>query len=238
MLGRGKTLESTVGKFADSRFRRHPRELEFAHMPCISAPLLAPTAACCAAALFCAVAMSNLWRIAQKRAFGCHRIGVTNSRGGLHPHGETLLFLRPPRPDAVANHTRSSSTSGISGLSVEEAAAFVLAFAGGAAAFNHRPHQALGVSLKQACDDLRAFYEEAAGAQPGGLFAQAMEEWFYHGTVMGEVLIRLWREGRESSDGSVRRMTQLLLLPRGVQRAARNASKPAPRPTHVHPRAA
>ena len=92
MLGRGKTLESTVGKPADSRFRRCPRELEFSHMACISAALLAPAAVCCAAALCCAVAMSNLSRIAQKNAFGCHRIGVTNSRGGL------LRLLPEPLP--------------------------------------------------------------------------------------------------------------------------------------------
>jgi hypothetical protein len=144
---------------------------------------------------------------------------------GTDPHSlawrlkQEIAQLRPWHEIAVAR--RSSSTSGISGLSVEEAAAFVLAFVGGAAAFNHRPHQAVGVSLKQACDDLRAFYEEAAGAQPGGLSAQAMEEWFYHGTVMGEVLIRLWREGRESSDASVRKMAELLLIPRAVQHRLR-----------------
>jgi hypothetical protein len=127
--------------------------------------------------------------------------------------------LRPWHDLAVRR--RSASTSGISGLSPEEAGAFVAALAGGPAAFNYRPHQPLGLSLKQACDDLRAFYEEAAGAQPGGLSAQAMEEWFYHGTVMGEILARLWREGASSSDESVRTVTQRLLIPRGAQQKLR-----------------
>jgi hypothetical protein len=115
---------------------------------------------------------------------------------------QEIAQLRPWHDLAVKR--RSASTSGISGSSPEEAGAFVASLAE-------------GLSLKQACDDLRAFYEEAAGAQPGGLSAQAMEEWFYHGTVMGEILARLWREGASSTDESVRTVTQRMLIPRGAQ---------------------
>jgi hypothetical protein len=133
---------------------------------------------------------------------------------------QEIAQLRPWHDLAVER--RSSSTSGISGLSVEEAAAFVLTFAGGTPPVNYRPKQALGLSLKQACDDLRAFYEEAAGAQPGGLSAQAMEEWFYLSTVMGEVLARLWGQRRDSRDESVRITIERLLIPRAVQQRLRS----------------
>jgi hypothetical protein len=129
--------------------------------------------------------------------------------------GQEIAQLRPWHDLAVERRTASSS--GISGMSFEECGAFLASFVRRGTATNHRPEQDLGLSLKQACDDLRAFYEEAAGAQPGGLSADAMQEWLYHATVLGELLERLWREGADSSDESVRNVTQRFLLPWAVQ---------------------
>jgi hypothetical protein len=104
----------------------------------------------------------------------------------------------------------------VSGLTPEAAGAFVAAFLGAQPPENYRPAQPLGLSLKQACDDLRAFYEEAATAQPGQLSAVALEDWYYFGTVAGQVLRQLQRVCSQSDDKIIRRLAELTLLPRSA----------------------
>ena len=118
----------------------------------------------------------------------------------------------------LALRRRGGSTSGLSGLTPEAAGAFIVAFLGSRPPENYRPTQPIGLSLKQACDDLRAFYEEAATAQPGELSAAALEAWYYLGTTAGEVLRELQRVCVVSEDESLRRLAELTLLPRGVIR--------------------
>ena len=127
---------------------------------------------------------------------------------------EEIAQLRPWHDLAVRR--RGGGTSGLSGLTPEAAGAFIVAFLGTDVPPNHRPEGALGVSLKQACDDLRAFYEEAATAQPGQMSAAQLEHWYYFGTVAGQVLRELRRACLNSGDKSVRLFAELTLLPRGV----------------------
>jgi hypothetical protein len=134
--------------------------------------------------------------------------------GLLHQLQQEIAQLRPWHDLSVQR--RSASTVGISGSSPEEGAGFLLAFVEGRAASSHRAGQPLGVALKHVCDDLRAYYEEAAGAQPDALGVRAMERWLYSGTVLGQALIAVWRKGRDSDDESVRIFAQRLLLPKAV----------------------
>lgn len=141
---------------------------------------------------------------------------------GQHALGQALAEeiaqLRPWHD--LAMRRRGGGTSGLSGLAPEQAGAFLVAFLGNSAPANYRPEQALGVSLKHACDDLRAFYEDAAGAQPGRLSAAELEHWYYFGTVAGEVLRKLRRVCLNSGDRSVRLFAELTLLPRAVMHKA------------------
>lgn len=111
---------------------------------------------------------------------------------------------------------RGHGTSNLSGLTPEAAGAFVVAFLGAQPPPNYRPEQALALSLKQACDDLRAFYEEAAASQPGRMSAADLEEWYYFRTVVGEVLRELRRVCLNSDDQRTRLFAELTLLPRGI----------------------
>jgi hypothetical protein len=111
---------------------------------------------------------------------------------------------------------RGHATSNLSGLTPEAAGAFVVAFLGARPPPNYRTEQALALSLKQACDDLRAFYEEAAISQPGSMSATQLESWYYFGTVVGQVLRELRRVCMNSDDKSIRLFAELTLLPRGV----------------------
>jgi hypothetical protein len=131
-----------------------------------------------------------------------------------HTLDEEIAQLQPWHD--LALRRRGGGTAGLSGLSAEAAAAFVVAFLGAHAPGNYRPEQPLGVSLKHACDDLRAFYEEAASAQPGQMSAADMQDWYYFGTVAGAVLRELRSVCLSSDDKSLRLFAELTLLPRGV----------------------
>jgi hypothetical protein len=127
---------------------------------------------------------------------------------------EEIAQLQPWHDLAVRR--RGGSTSGLSGLTPEAAGAFIVAFLGAGELQNYRPEQAPGLSLKHACDDLRAFYEEAATAQPGNLSAAELEDWYYFGTTAGQVLRELRRVCVDSDDKSIRLFAELTLLPRGI----------------------
>lgn len=127
---------------------------------------------------------------------------------------EEIAQLRPWHD--LATQRRGGSTVGLTGWTPERAAGFVVSFLGSSAPLN-TSDRSLGEALKLAVDDLRAFYEEAATAQPGALSADAMERWFYLNTVAGEVLRAVHRAGLASSDDTLRFVAAKLLLPRSVQ---------------------
>jgi hypothetical protein len=131
-----------------------------------------------------------------------------------HALAQEIAQLQPWHD--LALRRRGGGTSGLSGLTPEAAGVFIVAFLSTREPQNYRPDQALGLSLKHACDDLRAFYEEAATAQPGSLSAAELESWYYFGTVAGEVLRELRRVCLTSEDKSIRLFAELTLLPRGV----------------------
>lgn len=143
----------------------------------------------------------------------------------LRPIGEGQHALAQALAEEIAQlqpwhdltvRRRGGGTSGLSGLTPEQAGAFIVAFLATHMPANYRPEQALGFSLKHACDDLRAFYEDAATAQPGQMSAAELEDWYYFGTVAGEVLRELRRVCLNSDDKSLRLFAELTLLPRGV----------------------
>lgn len=111
---------------------------------------------------------------------------------------------------------RGGSSVGISGLTPVQAGAFLCAFAANQAPDNFRPEQSLGQSLKQACDDLRAYYEEAAAAQPGGLGPTEVQDWFYLQTVAGQVLLAVRALGLTHPDKSARAIAERVLIPRAI----------------------
>ncbi len=136
---------------------------------------------------------------------------------------EEIAQLQPWHDLALKR--RGGSTGGLSGLSPDAAGAFLVSFFGPHPAANYRPEQTLAQSLKYACDDLRAFYEEAATAQPGALSATQLEDWFYFGTIAGEVLRELQGVLLGSEDKSVRTFAELTLIPRSVAHNAQTRMK-------------
>jgi hypothetical protein len=111
----------------------------------------------------------------------------------------------------LATRRRGGTTVGVSGRTPAEAGAFVVSHLGAA-----RPDPIQVQALKYACDDLRAFYEEAGGAQPGALSGPELERWLYLGTVYGEVLQALRPLCAQSADPALQRFGKLLLIPRAI----------------------
>lgn len=103
--------------------------------------------------------------------------------------------LEPWYDVRVAQAGRTSF--GLSGLGVDAIPAMVDVIAGYAAGDDPElpPGISEGVStgLRLMADDLKAFYLEAAAAQPGGAAASAtaISRWLYHGTQLGDALYRI-----------------------------------------------
>lgn len=137
--------------------------------------------------------------------------GVHALAGAL---AEEIAQLRPWHD--LAARRRGGSSVGLAGMTPEDAAEILLGFLGGAASARAAQGRSIAESLKFACDNLRAFYEEAASAQPGELSPQALERWFYLQTFAGEVLRDVRRVALEGADASLRMVAELVLLPRSV----------------------
>jgi hypothetical protein len=105
------------------------------------------------------------------------------------------------------------STVGVSGLDIEAAAAFMAAFLTTA----HPPLAREGVSasalLKLAVEDVKAFYLEAAMAQPGAASHKAIADWFWGGTVAARVMLALRPLLTGHEDAEIRRVALGALVP-------------------------
>jgi hypothetical protein len=124
----------------------------------------------------------------------------------------------------LASKRRGGTTVGVSGRSPTEAGAFVVSFLSAQPPRSGRADEPIAQSLKYACDDLRAFYEEAASAQPGALTSGELEHWLYFGTVLGEVLRELQKPCLRSDDDQIRAFAKLLLIPRSVANEVKRRS--------------
>jgi hypothetical protein len=115
-----------------------------------------------------------------------------------------------------ARRRRGRSTVGIAGMPVEASARLIGAFLQGGAVASPMPDVPLGTLLKRCCDDVKTYYFEAAGAQPGQLSARAIDRWFWHDTAAGRNFVRLREVGLGHADPSVRAAVERSLVPRSV----------------------
>ncbi len=121
----------------------------------------------------------------------------------------------------VAKDRRGRTTVGASGYDIEEAARIVSRYADGGKPEDPGPERKLSRSLKLACDDLMAFYTEAATAQPGGAASQDLSDWFWGETAAGRALIALRERAAAEDDKGMQLIGNLLILPRSQAHRAR-----------------
>ena len=128
----------------------------------------------------------------------------------------------------LAVRRRGRTTVGISGLAVEDAAKHAAAYLDGAMRPAAIPGVSAGVALKRACDDLKAYYYEAAAAQPGNLSSRAIDDWFWRETAAAKVFLAIQQVCAKSADESRQPLGKLSLVPRAVSHALAEARKDIP----------
>jgi len=114
---------------------------------------------------------------------------------------------------AIEKHGRT--TSGTTGLSAEETAAFITAFIQGERQDKRMPDLSLSTALRMAAEDLKAYYLEAVAAQPGQpTDSISLADWYWGQTAAARVLNEVRKICLESNDKEFNLLGKLLLVPR------------------------
>ena len=109
------------------------------------------------------------------------------------------------------------TTVGLSGLAPDAIVELLANYAERGDETSPRAGVAFARILKHALDDLLAWYQEAATAQPGATpSGGALAEWFWRETQASRLFLAVRERGAESEDPTIRLVAKLLLVPRGA----------------------
>ena len=114
----------------------------------------------------------------------------------------------------LALKKQQRTTVGVSGLDMKQIVEFIGAFLDGLPE-NPRQDIALAYTLNYAVDDLKAYYYEAAAAQPGNLSPTSsdLDSWFWEQTAAAKVLLAIKDRCLDSEDKMLQLVGNLLLIP-------------------------
>ena len=106
------------------------------------------------------------------------------------------------------------TTVGVSGLEVSQIVEFIGAFIDSVPA-NPRDDISLAYLLNFAVDDLKAYYYEAAAAQPGSVEPKAedLDNWFWGQTFASKVLLAVKDRCLQKEDKTMQLLGKILLVP-------------------------
>ena len=138
---------------------------------------------------------------------------------------DELAQLRPWHDLWIEN--RGRSTVGASGCEIGAAARYMAAYLDEAEPEAPRDDVAAAELLKLVVEDVKAFYLEAALAQPGQSSSQAAADWFWGETTAGRIMLTLKPILAEHADGQIRLLAQGLLVPRLQQHRMAEYAPPA-----------
>ena len=108
---------------------------------------------------------------------------------------------------------RGRTTVGISGLDVEPAGRFLAGYTEDESTPAPREDLTVGRLLKLVCEDLKAYYSEAASAQPGMSASIAVEHWLFNETVLGKLLWQLRNSHTDHEDDEKKFFARRSLIP-------------------------
>jgi hypothetical protein len=130
---------------------------------------------------------------------------------------EEIKSLRPWYDMGMAKRKRT--TVGISGIGLDGLGDFLYAFTKSDLPDNPRQDVDLSTSLKLALEDLRAFYFEAATAQPGRekISNKALLNWFWKEAVAGQVLLKVVDMCQKKQDPMLNLMAERFLMPPDIK---------------------
>ena len=115
----------------------------------------------------------------------------------------------------LARERRGRTTVGLSGVAVTDAARRLAAIVKGGPVTCLEGLSA-GQTVKLMCEDVRAYYYEAAAARPGAPDAGAIQNWFWGETAAGRVFLALHATCLASPDASLQQLYATSLVPRAV----------------------
>jgi hypothetical protein len=123
------------------------------------------------------------------------------------------MSLRPWYDMAIEK--RGRTTVGVSKVDFNEIPDFICAFLKGDIPENPRKDLALHYTLNLAVDDLKAYYTEAITTQPGqeSPASLVLNDWFWNETTAGKVLFKLRDVCKNSDDGFMKLVGNVLLVP-------------------------
>lgn len=116
----------------------------------------------------------------------------------------------------LARKRRGRTTVGVFGANVDDAVNHVITYLGDAPAPPVVGGMSAGLAVKRACDDIKAYYFEAAAAQPGNLAAKAIDQWFWNDTAAARAFLAIREFCKRSNDESLKPLVKLSLIPRAV----------------------
>jgi hypothetical protein len=134
------------------------------------------------------------------------------------PEAALLAEVAEMRPwHDIAVERLGRTTTGTSGLEIEEAARFIAGHLAEPWPESPDPGMHPAEVLKLATEDLKAYYGEAIAAQPGSPTSRESADWFWGETVAGATLLALHPILKESADKRYRLLANAVLVPRSQQ---------------------
>ena len=114
----------------------------------------------------------------------------------------------------LALKKQQRTTVGVSGLDMNQIVEFIGAFLDGLPE-NPRQDIALAYTLNYAVDDLKAYYYEAAAAQPGNLSPTSsdLDSWFWEQTAAAKMLFAIKDRCLDNEDKMLQLVGKVLLIP-------------------------
>lgn len=117
----------------------------------------------------------------------------------------------------VAQKRNGRTTLGTTGLSPRELAEYLVAWVDDVPKASFDETLTIAGTLKLAADELKAYYYEARGAQPGRHSPADVLRWFWVETSAGELLAALRDHAAQSDDPAMKGLATLSLVPRAAQ---------------------
>jgi len=127
---------------------------------------------------------------------------------------DEIAQLRAWHEVAVQRNRRT--TLGVTGLSPAELGEFLVSWLSQSPKPPFQDGVTTAGALKLAADELKTFYYEAKGAQPGRKAPVEVQDWFWTETAAGLLLVALRDMAAASPDHSMKGLATLGLVPRAV----------------------
>jgi len=112
----------------------------------------------------------------------------------------------------ISLERRGRTSVGVSGRTPQDAARFAAAFLDDSTMPEETGSRAQ--DLKDACTDLMAYYTEAGTAQPGQRSSRDVQNWFWHATSVGSLLLDMRAKLLDSDDKRLQTVAGRIILPK------------------------